>query len=66
MRFENPALFFPATQRWKKGGNFRSRKNRVLESCSNIFFSLAHLNNNYNSSMQIESELWYEEITLGN
>ena len=40
--FENPALFFPACYvAPKKGaGNSNPVKNRVLESCSNIFFAL--------------------------
>ena len=38
--FENPVLFFHATSQWRSGGNFKSRKNRVLESCSKIFLPL--------------------------
>ena len=40
-RFENPALFFPATWQRKKGREFK--KNRVLEIYSNIFFTLEAL-----------------------
>ena len=38
--FEIPALFSAAKLQGKKGGIFKFRKNRVLESFSNIFFTV--------------------------
>ena len=40
--FENPALFPLLRSRGEKGGNFKSRKKLVLESCTNIFFHSSH------------------------
>ena len=35
--------FLRAKQVGKRAGNLKSRKNRSLESCSNIFFPLVHV-----------------------
>ena len=41
--FENRAFFLLLRSTGEKGANFKSRKNRVLESYSNFFFTLVFL-----------------------